>query len=68
MDFHQLLHTFVGEKVQVRFMMLKEISENVYGLFLKIGEVKCRTKVFSGGEQYQTAARFYCFSAMKEMR
>jgi len=30
-------------------MMLKEISENVYGLFLKIGEVKCRTKVFSGG-------------------
>ncbi len=50
-------------------MMLKEISENVYGLFLKIGEVKCRTKVFSGGgEQYQTAARFYCFSAMKEMR
>jgi len=40
---------FVGEKVQVRFMMLKEISENVYGLFLKIGEVKCRTKVFSGG-------------------
>jgi len=49
MDFHQLLHTFVGEKVQVRFMMLKEISENVNGLFLKIGEVKCRTKVFSGG-------------------
>jgi sugar-specific transcriptional regulator TrmB len=49
MDFYQLLHSFVGEKVQVRFMMLKGLSENVYGLLSKIGEVKCRTKMFGGG-------------------
>ena len=49
MDFYQLLHSFVGEKVQVRFMMLKGLSEKVYGLLSKIGEVKCRTKMFGGG-------------------
>ena len=49
MDFYQLLHSFIGEKVQVRFMMLEGLSENVYGLLSKIGEVKCRTKMFGGG-------------------
>ncbi|MEM3703294.1 MAG: helix-turn-helix domain-containing protein [Candidatus Bathyarchaeia archaeon] len=48
-DFHRLLHSFVGEKVQVRFMMLKGLSENVYNMLLKIGEVRCRTKMFGGG-------------------
>jgi sugar-specific transcriptional regulator TrmB len=49
MDFYQLLHSFIGEKVQVRFMMLKEISESMYRMLSKIGEVRCRTKMFGGG-------------------
>ncbi|MEM3616415.1 MAG: helix-turn-helix domain-containing protein [Candidatus Bathyarchaeia archaeon] len=49
MDFHQLLHSFVGEKLQVRFMMLKGMSESMYKMLSKIGEVRCRTKMFGGG-------------------
>jgi len=49
MDFYQLLQSFVGEKVQIRFMMLKGLSENVYKMLSKIGEVRCRTKMFGGG-------------------
>jgi len=49
MDFYQLLQSFVGEKVQIRFMMLKGLSENMYKMLSKIGEVRCRTKMFGGG-------------------
>ncbi|MEM3613433.1 MAG: helix-turn-helix domain-containing protein [Candidatus Bathyarchaeia archaeon] len=49
MDFYQLLHSFIEEKVQVRFMMLKGLNENVYWMLSKIGEVRCRTKMFGGG-------------------
>lgn len=49
LDFYQLLHSFIGEKVLVRFMMLKGLSEKVYGMLSKIGEVKCREKMFGGG-------------------
>lgn len=48
-DFYQLLHSFIGEKVQVRFMMLKGLNENVYMLFSRVGEVRCREKMFGGG-------------------
>ncbi|MBS7621770.1 hypothetical protein KEJ32_06650, partial [Candidatus Bathyarchaeota archaeon] len=49
MDLYQPLHSFIGEKVQVRFMTLRELSENVYKMLLKIGEVRCREKMFGGG-------------------
>ncbi|MEM2946928.1 MAG: helix-turn-helix domain-containing protein [Candidatus Bathyarchaeia archaeon] len=49
MDFYQLLHSFIGEKLQVRFMMLRGLSENVYRMLSRIGEVRCRTKMFGGG-------------------
>lgn len=49
MDFYQLLHSFIGEKTQVRFMMLRGLSENMYKMLSRIGEVRCRTKMFGGG-------------------
>lgn len=49
MDFYQLLSSFAGDKVQVCFMMLEGLSENMYRAFSKIGEVRCRTKMFGGG-------------------
>lgn len=49
MDFYSLLRSFVGEKVQVRFMVSKELGENVNKTFLKVGEVRFRDKMFGGG-------------------
>lgn len=48
-DFYQPLHSFIGEKVQVRFMMLKGLNENMYRLLSRVGEVRCREKMFGGG-------------------
>jgi len=49
MDFLPLLHSFIGEKVQVRFMVSKGLSENIYRVFSKVGEVRLRDKMFGGG-------------------
>jgi sugar-specific transcriptional regulator TrmB len=49
LDFYQLLHSFVGEKAQVRFMVSKGLNENVYRALSKVGEVRRKAKMFGGG-------------------
>jgi len=49
MDFYPLFHSSVGEKVHVRFMVSKGLSENVYKAFSKMGKVRFRDKMFGGG-------------------
>ncbi len=49
LDSYQLLHSFVGEKVQVRFMVSKGLNENVYRTLSKVGEVRRKAKMFGGG-------------------
>jgi len=48
-DFYPILQSFIGEKTQVRFMVSKGLSENVYRTLSKVGEVKLKTKMFGGG-------------------
>jgi sugar-specific transcriptional regulator TrmB len=49
MDFYQLLSSFAADEVQVHFMMLRGLNENVYRALSKVGEVRCRDKMFGGG-------------------
>ncbi|MEM3783622.1 MAG: helix-turn-helix domain-containing protein [Candidatus Bathyarchaeia archaeon] len=49
LDSYQLLHSFIGEKVQVRFMVSKGLNENVYRTLSKVGEVRRKAKMFGGG-------------------
>ncbi|MGB9683749.1 MAG: TrmB family transcriptional regulator [Candidatus Bathyarchaeales archaeon] len=49
LDFYQLLHSFIGEKMQVRFMVSKGMNENVYRTLSKVGEVRRKAKMFGGG-------------------
>ncbi|MEM2147403.1 MAG: helix-turn-helix domain-containing protein [Candidatus Bathyarchaeia archaeon] len=49
MDFYPLLNSFVGDNIQVRFMMLEGLNGNVYRTLSRIGEVRCRNKMFGGG-------------------
>lgn len=49
LDFCQLLHSFIGEKAQVRFMVSKGLNENVYRTLSKVGEVRRKAKMFGGG-------------------
>ena len=49
MDFYPLLSSFVAGEVQVRFMTLSGVKESVRKALSKIGEVRCRDKMFGGG-------------------
>ncbi|MGB9854088.1 MAG: TrmB family transcriptional regulator [Candidatus Bathyarchaeales archaeon] len=49
MEFYQLLSSFTAGEVQAHFMMPKGLGENVYKMLSKIGEVRCRDKMFGGG-------------------
>jgi len=49
MDFHQLLSSFAAGELQVHFMTLRGLNENVYRALSKVGEVRCRDKMFGGG-------------------
>lgn len=49
LGFCQLLHSFIGEKAQVRFMVSKGLNENVYRTLSKVGEVRRKAKMFGGG-------------------
>ncbi|MCS7113869.1 MAG: helix-turn-helix domain-containing protein [Nitrososphaerota archaeon] len=49
LEFYPLLHSLVGETLQVRFMVSEGLNENVYKALSKIGEVRCRIKMFGGG-------------------
>ncbi len=48
-DFYPLLSSFILGEVQVHFMLPKGLGENVYKALSKIGEVRCRDKMFGGG-------------------
>jgi sugar-specific transcriptional regulator TrmB len=49
MDFYPLLSSFVAGEVQVRFMTLSGVKESARKALSKIGEVRCRDKMFGGG-------------------
>lgn len=48
-DFYPLLSSFLADEVKVHFMMPKGLNGNVYKMLSKIGEVRCRDKMFGGG-------------------